>query len=85
MAKNLDITLSRTAYRHPDGNAFIERMFRTLKEGAVWPNEFDNYDQALEAILAWMIDYNTERPHASLGERTPAQARAEAAQHKTAA
>ena len=32
-----------------------------------------------------MIDYNSERPHASLGERTPAEARAEAAQHKTAA
>lgn len=85
VAKDLDIVLSRTAYRHPDGNAFIERMFRTLKEEAVWPNEFDSYDQALEAILAWMIDYNTERPHASLGERTPAEARAEAAQHKTAA
>jgi putative transposase len=85
VAKDLDIILSRTAYRHPDGNAFIERMFRTLKEEAVWPNEFDNYDQTLEAILAWIIDYNTERPHASLGERTPAEARAEAAQHKTAA
>ena len=85
VAKDLDIVLSRTAYRHPDGNAFIERMFRTLKEEAVWPNEFDNYDQALKAILAWMIDYNNERPHASLGERTPAEARAEATQHETAA
>lgn len=85
VARDLDIVLSRTAYRHPDGNAFIERMFRTLKEEAIWPNEFDNYHQALEAILAWIEDYNTERPHASLGERTPAEARAEAAQHKTAA
>jgi transposase InsO family protein len=32
-----------------------------------------------------MINYNTERPHASLGERTPAEARAEATQNKTAA
>ena len=85
VAKALDIVLSRTAYRHPDGNAFIERMFRTLKEEAIWPNEFDNYHQALLAILAWIEDYNSERPHASLGERTPAEARAEAAQHKTAA
>ena len=85
VAKTLDLTLSRTAYRHPDGNAFIERMFRTLKEEAVWPNEFDSHDQALAAIVAWIEDYNTERPHASLGERTPVEARAEAAQHKTAA
>lgn len=60
-------------------------MFRTLKEEAIWPTEFDDYDRALEAILAWMIDYNAERPHDSPGERTPAEARAEAAQHKTAA
>ena len=85
VAADLGVKLSRTAYRHPDGNAFIERMFRTLKEEAVWPNEFDSFDQASEAIRAWMIDYNHERPHASLGERTPAEARAEAAQHKTAA
>jgi transposase InsO family protein len=32
-----------------------------------------------------MDDYNNDRPHASLGERTPAEARAEAAHHKTAA
>ena len=85
VAKALDLRLSRTAYRHPDGNAFIERMFRTLKEEAIWPNELDSYDQALEVILAWMTDYNTERPHASLGDRTPAEARAEAAPHKAAA
>lgn len=85
VAKALDLKLSRTAYRHPDGNAFIERMFHTLKEEAVWPNEFDDYDQARTAVKEWITDYNTEHPHASLGERTPAEARAEAAQHKTAA
>jgi len=85
VATTLGVRLSRTAYRHPDGNAFIERMFRTLKEEAIWPNEFDSYDQALAAIQAWITDYNTERPHASLGERTPAEARTEAVQHKTAA
>ena len=29
----LGIKLSRTAYRHPDGNAFVERVYRTYKEG----------------------------------------------------
>ena len=85
VAKALDLTLSRTAYRHPDGNAFIERMFRTLKEEAIWTSEFDTYDQALDAIMAWIQDYNNDRPHASLGEQTPAEARADATQHKTAA
>lgn len=37
---------------------------------AVWPHEFDTFDEALEAIL----DNNDERPHVSWGERTPAKA-----------
>jgi len=44
---HLDLTLSRTAYQHPDGNAFIERMFRTLKEEAIWTNEFDSPEEPL--------------------------------------
>jgi putative transposase len=86
VADDLGITLSRTAYRHPDGNAFIERVFRTLKEEATWPNEFTCFEEALGAIEAWVLDYNTERPHDSLHNRTPAEARAEAlTNHKTAA
>lgn len=42
------------------------------------------FDQALAAIMAWIQDYNTERPHASLGEPASAEARAEAAQDKAA-
>jgi putative transposase len=87
VARGLGVKLSRTAYRHPDGNAFIERLYRTLKEECVWPNDFTSYDQALDAITAWVIDYNTARPHDSLGkDTTPAEARAGALdQHKTAA
>ena len=85
--QHLGITTSRTAYRHPDGNTFIERLYRTLKEECVWPNDFASYDEALDAISAWVIDYNTQRPHDSLGkDTTPAEARAAALdEHKTAA
>ncbi len=65
--------LSRTAYRHPDGNAFIERLYRTLKEECVWPNDFDSFNEALAAITAWVQDYNEHRPHDSLRDRTPAE------------
>lgn len=75
VAETLGVKLSRTAYRHPDGNAFIERLYRTLKEECVWPNDFQSFDEALAAITAWALDYNTERPHDSLGQRTPAEAR----------
>lgn len=31
-ARTLGVKCSRTAYRHPDGNAFIERVYKTYKE-----------------------------------------------------
>lgn len=86
-AQTLGITLSRTAYRHPDGNAFIERLYRTLTEECVWPNDFQSFEEAHAAIAAWVIDYNHHRPHNSLGRDTvPAEARhAALQQHNPAA
>lgn len=86
-ARALGITLSRTAYRHPDGNAFIERLYRTLKQECVWPNDFQSFDEAHGAIADWVIDYNEHRPHDSLGRDTvPNVARQRALkQHKPAA
>jgi putative transposase len=74
----LKITLSRTAYRHSDGNAFIERLYLTLKTECCWINEFADYAEALAAIQAWVLDYNNDRPHQSLADATPAEARAAA-------
>ncbi len=86
VADDLGIKLSRTAYRHPDGNAFIERVFKTYKEEAVWPHDFLSFDEARAELIRWLIDYNEERPHSSLNDLTPAEARAEAlTNHKTAA
>jgi putative transposase len=86
VADGLGITLSRTAYRYPDGNAFIERVFRTCKEEAVWPFDFSSFDEALAELERWLSDYNEERPPDSLGDRTPAGARVAAlSNYKTAA
>ena len=46
VAHGLGVRLSRTAYRHPDGNAFMERLYRTLQEEGVWPNDFTSFNQA---------------------------------------
>jgi transposase InsO family protein len=35
----LGITHHRTAYNHPEGNSYIERLHRSLKEEEVWLNE----------------------------------------------
>lgn len=70
VAAALGIRTSRTRYRHPDGNAFIERLYRSLKDEVVWPSDFATYEEALAAITAWITDYTAERPHQALGYRT---------------
>jgi transposase InsO family protein len=36
----LGITHRRTAYHHPEGNSYIERFHRSLKEEEAWAAEF---------------------------------------------
>ena len=78
VADGLGIKLSRTRYRHPDGNALVERIFLSLKREEVWPSEYESFAQALTAVQAWIDDYNRERPHQALKYRTPHEVRREA-------
>ena len=34
---------------------------------------FDSISDAQQQVDAWLVEYNTDRPHASLGRRTPAE------------
>jgi transposase InsO family protein len=36
----LPIAHRRTAYHHPEGNSYIERFHRSLKEEEVWAAEY---------------------------------------------
>jgi putative transposase len=69
---------SRTHYRHPDGNAPVERISLSLKREEVWPQDFASFAEAQAAVTPWILDYNTERSHQSLEYRTPAEVRQEA-------
>jgi len=62
-----------TGYNAPDDNAYIERVIRTVKEEEVWPNLYDSFFEAQEAIEAYVKYYNEERVHSSLNYRTPKQ------------
>ena len=72
----LGITHRRTAYNHPEGNSYIERFHRSLKEEEVWLNEYQNLDQARHGIARWIEEYNHNRPHRGLHGQTPHEARA---------
>jgi putative transposase len=76
----LGITHRRTAYNHPEGNGLIERFHRSLKEEEIWLNEYRSLREAEESIARWITEYNHDRPHRALRNRTPREARAGFAQ-----
>ena len=52
-------------------NIFIERLWRSLKQEAVYLEEIADGFHAWRVISNWIVFYNTERPHSSLERRTP--------------
>ncbi|QMW05798.1 IS3 family transposase [Spirosoma foliorum] len=67
------ITISMTESGDPNENALAERVFRTLKEDFhLWG--FPTFGVAETAIEQAIGAYNSVRPHASLGYKTPDQA-----------
>ena len=61
----------RTAYNHPGS---IERFHRSLKEEEVWTAGYRNLQEARASIARWVEEYNHDRPHRGVGNRTPHEA-----------
>lgn len=76
--------LDRWAYEHgvtlqfirpgkPIENAYCESFNGKLRDECLNANWFPTIADAQRAIEAWRTEYNEERPHTSLGRRTPAE------------
>jgi putative transposase len=70
----LGVTHRRTAYHHPEGNSYIERFHRSLKEEEVWTTEYRSVEEARAGIARWIEEYNHDRPHRGVANRTPYEA-----------
>ena len=55
----------------PVQNAYVESFNGRLRDECLNANWFRNLVDAREKIAAWRDEYNSERPHSSLGYRTP--------------
>jgi len=54
-------------------NVRTERFFRTLKYDLIYINEFETPKGLRKAINSYMHEYNTYRPHSSIGYLCPDQ------------
>ena len=62
-----------TAPRSPTTTGKIERFHGTFRRELLNGRVFASIADAQQQVDAWLIEYNTDRPHASLGRRTPAE------------
>ena len=74
----------------PQQNGFIEslgyarlRLNGSLRDELRGEELFDSLADARRKLAIWRYDYNNVRPHSSLGNRTPAQARRAFERHET--
>jgi putative transposase len=61
----------------PMDNGYIESFNGKYRDEFLSEHWFESVAEAAEQAEAWRIDYNEQRPHQSLGRRTPAEVRAD--------
>ena len=65
------VTISHIQPGKPAQNGYIERFNRTYREDILGQYWFSNLEEVRNITDEWMNMYNGERPHSSLGDKTP--------------
>lgn len=74
-AQEHNITLDYIQPGKPIQNAFVESFNGKFRDECLNENWFSEITDAAHQIENWRVDYNTERPHSSLGYKTPSEFR----------
>lgn len=72
--KNKSVLISMDGKGRATDNAFIERLWRSLKYECVYLNAFADGGELARGLASYFSFYNHERLHQSLGYTTPAHA-----------
>ena len=70
-AKCHHVTINHIQPGKPAQNGYIERFNRTYREDVLDQFWFDDLDEVRSITENWMMMYNGQRPHSSLGDKTP--------------
>jgi putative transposase len=54
-------------------NIMVERLWRTLKYEDIYIRDYETVDKLIKGLRNYFWFYNNERPHQSLGGKTPAE------------
>jgi transposase InsO family protein len=73
MCRENGISHRLTAPRSPTTTGKIERFHQSLRKEFLADRSFTSIDAAQQALDAWVVDYNTQRPHQALEMTTPAE------------
>ncbi|WP_440977798.1 IS3 family transposase [Sphingomonas pseudosanguinis] len=79
---NMDIEWHYIAPGKPTQNGFAESFNGRMRDELLNETLFFTIGQARSILARWVDDYNTERPHSSLGYATPAAFAAELEQQR---
>ena len=71
--KNAGVKISMDGRGRALDNVFVERLWRSLKYERVYIHNYDTVQEAIRDIGNYIDFYNHERPHQSLGYRTPGE------------
>jgi putative transposase len=72
--KDADIRISMDGRGRWMDNVMIERLWRSMKYECVFLHAFETGSEARVGLQKWFDEYNTERPHSKLDDRTPHEA-----------
>ena len=84
-AEQRGVTLDFIRPGRPVENCFIESFNGKLRDECLNTHHFPTVAEARTVIEAWREEYNTARPHGSLGQRTPAEFAAQLREDEDAA
>lgn len=72
--RDADVRISMDGRGRWMDNIMIERLWRSLKYECVYLNAFETGSELRVGLAKWFNQYNRQRPHSSLDDRTPFEA-----------